>query len=123
MTVDLDFTRQDFERALEHISFNPGIFDHVVQCSGCNTTVRGIIALYCLREPRASEHIAILRIHLPYMLSNPRIREELGDKLFRKEKPTYEDLGTVAQLMVQIAYCRFLMTAPRRPIRFEPSLN
>jgi hypothetical protein len=123
MTVKLDFTRQDFERALEHISFNPGIFDDVVACSGCSTTVLGIVALYCLREPRASENIAILRIHLPVLLSHPRIRRELGDKLFGKENPTYDDLGTVAQLMVQIAYCRFLMTTPLRPIRFEPSWN
>jgi hypothetical protein len=123
MTVNLDFTRQDFERALEHISFNPGIFDHVVQCSGCNTTILGIVALYCLREPRASENISVLRIHLPFMLSHARIREELGDKLFGKGNPTYDDLGTVAQLLVQIAYCRFLMVAPRQPMRFEPSLN
>ena len=114
MNVKINFTRIDFELALEELSTSKDFFTHFRNsATGC-TTIAGIVALYCLHEPIGASDPSIVHVHLPTMLSHPRVRLELCDKLFAHNEPTYDDLATIVKLIVQVAYHRLQMSQVRK---------
>ena len=122
MNVKIDFTRIDFELALEELSASKSFPAHLRNSSTCSTTVVGIVALYCLQEPIASSDPSILSVHLPILLSHSRVRQELCDKLFAHNEPTYDHLASIVKLIVQVAYQRLHMLRVRNTELVAPTV-
>ena len=122
MNVKVNFTRIDFELALERLSESNGFLADLRNFPGRCSSVDTIIGLYCLQEPLASPDPSILRTHLPSLLSHPRVRQELSDKLFAHSEPTYDHLATIAKLIVQVAYHRQQMLKAKNTERVAPSV-
>lgn len=122
MNVKIDFTRIEFELALEELSVSEGFLADFRNSPTCSSTVAGIVGLYCLQEPIASSDPSIVRVHLPTLLSNPRVRQELCDKLFAHSEPTYDHLATIVKLIVQVAYHRLQILQVRNTERIAPSV-
>ena len=122
MNVKINFTRIDFELALKELSASKDFFtDFRNSATGC-TTIAAIVALYCLHEPIAAFDPSIFHVHLPTMLSHPRVRLELCDKLFAHSEPTYDHLATIVKLIVQVAFHRLQMLQVRKTERIAPSV-
>lgn len=122
MNVKIDFTRIDFKLALEELSAPHGFLADFRNSPIYCTTVAGIIGLYCLQEPIASSDPSIVLVHLPTLLSHPRVRQELCDKLFAHSEPNYDQLATIEKLIVQVAYHRLHMLQARNTERVAPSV-
>ena len=114
MNVKINFTRIDFELALEELSASEDFFTHFRNsATGC-TAIASIVALYCLHEPIGASDPSIVHVHLPTLLSHPRVRLELCDKLFANSEPTYDHLATIVKLIVQIAFHRLQLSQARK---------
>ena len=122
MNVKIDFTRIEFDGALEELSAPKGFLADFRNFPTCSTTVAGIVGLYFLQESIAFSDPSILRVHLPTLLSNPRVRQELCDKLFAHSEPTYDHLASIAKLIVQVAYHRLQMLQVRNTERIASSV-
>ena len=122
MNVNINFTRIDFELALEELSASKNFFPRFRNSAICCTSIAGIVALYCLHEPIGASDPSILNVHLPTVLSSPRVRQELCDKLFAYNEPTYDHLATIVKLIVQVAYQRLHMLRVRNTELVAPTV-
>jgi len=122
MNVKIDFTRIEFELALEELSVSEGFLANFCISPTCCNNLASIIGLYCLQEQIASSDPSIVRVHLPTLLSNPRVRQELCDKLFAHSEPNYDHLATIIKLIVQVAYHRLHLLQGRNTERIAPSV-
>ncbi len=109
MNVKINFKKNEFELALKELAAQ-GLFPPTASSSTTCISVVGIVAQYCLHEPISSRDPSIVRVHLPALLSHPRVRQELCDTLFARCEPTYDDLASIAKLIIQVAYQRLLMS-------------
>jgi len=106
-------TEQQFESAMVELSARPELFDILFDENVTYQLTTGYLAFDCSNSRLSSISDDICKTHLCYLLLNPQLRNELTAILFRDGSPTRSTFETVAELIVQVAYQRFLMHQPR----------
>ena len=106
-------TAQQFESAMIELSARPELFDILFDENVTFQLTTGYLAFDCSNIRLSSISDDICKIHLCYLLSNQKLRNEFTAILFKNGSPKRSTFETVAELMVQVAYQRFLMRQPR----------
>ena len=109
-------TAQQFESAMIELSARPELFDILFDENVTLQLTTGYLAFDCSNIRLSSISDAICKIHLCYLLSNQKLRNEFTAILFKNGSPKRSTFETVAELMVQVAYQRFLMRQPRSQV-------
>ncbi len=109
----LNIDETQFEAALVELTVRPELFDESFdETVTCSLASRYLVAEFnSLASSKASGDVC--KKHLCYLLSNRQFRNELTAVLFKRGTPTRSELKTVALLLVQIAYHRYLVHKSR----------
>lgn len=106
-------TEQQFESAMVELSARPELFDILFDESVTYQLTTGYLTFDCSNSRLSTISDDICKIHLCYLLSNQKLRNEFTAVLFKDGSPKRSTFETVAELIVQVAYQRFLMRQPR----------
>ena len=109
-------TAQQFESAMIELSARPELFDILFDENVTLQLTTGYLAFDCSNIRLSSISDDICKIHLCYLLTNPQLRNEFTAILFRDGSPKRSTFEMVAELMVQVAYGRFLMHQPKSQV-------
>ena len=109
-------TAQQFESAMIELSARPELFDVLFDENVACQLTTGYLAFDCSNSELSSISDDICKIHLCYLLSNQKLRNELTAILFEHGPPKRSIFEMVAKLLVQVAYQRFLMHPLRSKI-------
>ena len=109
-------TPQQFESAMVELSARPELFDILFDENVTFQLTTGYLAFDCSNSSLSSISDDICKIHLCYLLSNPQLRNELTAILFRDGSPKRSTFAMIAELLVQVAYQRFLMRQRRSQV-------
>lgn len=105
----LNIDETQFEAAMVELSARPELFDSFSDDNITCQLATGYLVFDCRSIPSTVASEDVCKKHLCYLLSNQRLRNDLTAVLFRQGAPTRSAFQTVAQLMIQLAFQRYLM--------------
>ena len=105
----LNIDETQFEAAMVELSARPELFDESFDENVACPRVLLYLVTECNSLASSKASADVCKKHLCYLLSNQRLRNDLTAVLFRQGAPTRSAFQTVAQLMIQLAFHRYLM--------------
>jgi hypothetical protein len=102
-------TKEHFESAMIELAYRPELFD---TCFDENVTCQlttGYLAFACSCVKFSAISDDICNVHDCHFLKSQKIRDLLTIVLFVDGSPTRSNFETVATLLVEVAYTRFVM--------------
>lgn len=104
----LNIDETQFEAAMVELSERPELFDGSFDENACPLATAYLV-LECSSVAFSTASEDVCKKHVCYLLTNKQFRNELTSIFFKHGKPTKSHFQTVAQLLMQIAFQRYMI--------------
>lgn len=105
-------TKHQFESAMVELANRPELFDTLFDENVTCQRTTCYLAFDCSNSKLSSISDDICKIHVCHFLKRQQVRDLLTMALFKDGSPTRSHFETVAELLVQVAYMRFITRSP-----------